>query len=150
MMKTIPKWVRDIVQMAVIFAVVFYGNRGLQTYLGQRSVDNLSLQSWSYEQALVEAKKKDRLIVAEFSAVWCGSCRKFHDQVLGNDSVKTLLDDNFVFTRLEYESDDQPYFAQYAVTGFPTILLLDTNGQAITRLPLTFDPSQFASVLASL
>ena len=149
-MKAIPKWLKDIVQMALIFAAVFYGNRWFQTYLGQQSVESLKLQSWSYEQALQQAKARDRLIVAEFSAVWCGACRKFHNEVLGDSQVQALLDDGFVFTRLEYESDEKPYFTQYGVTGFPTILLLDANGKALQRLPLTYDADQFASVLKRL
>lgn len=143
----IPKLAKDIAQMLAIFAVVYFGNQQIQTYLGKKAVAETGLVSPTFEQALQMAQQQGKPIVAEFSAIWCGSCRKFDQNVLSDEQVKAKLGENYVFTRLEYESDDRQFFERYGVRGFPTVLMISADGGTARRLALSFDAKQFASQL---
>ena len=142
-----PKLAKDILQMVAIFAVIYFGNQQVQTYLGKKAIEETGIQALSFEEAVKESERTGKPIFAEFSAIWCPSCRKFNQNVLRDERVKQRLDESYVYTRLEYESDDKAYFERYGVKGFPTILVIEDKGGAAKRLPLSFESEAFLARL---
>jgi thioredoxin-related protein len=63
---------------------------------------------------------------------------------LAIEGVRRVIDERFVFVRVEYESDEGKLFRErYGVTGFPTLLVIDADGKLMVRLPTTYDPAVF-------
>ena len=55
---------------------------------------------------------------------------------------------NFVYTRIEFESPEGESFMQnYQVTGFPTLLILNAQGEKLVQLPINYAPSPFLATL---
>lgn len=126
----------------------YCGNKTVQTYLGQQALNETGLDLLTLEQALDIAKQSNRLVLADMSAIWCPACRKLDKQVFSNEQVKTLLNQNFVYARIEYESQAGESFMQhYQVTGFPTLLVLNTEGEKLVQLPINYDPLAFLATL---
>ena len=132
----------------LIPAALYFGNVVLQTHLGEQALAKVALPQLTLQQALAKAKAENKHVLADMSAIWCPSCRKLDQEVLSKPSVQAAIEDGYIFTRIEYESDaGKAFMEQYQVQGFPTLLVLDANGDKLRQLPLTFSPEVFVSLL---
>lgn len=139
---------RRLLIWAAIAAAVYFGNVQVQTWLGERARVATGLESCSLDEGLARAAASDRLVLADLSAVWCSSCRAFDRRVLADPGVQRVLEEKFVFVRVEYESDEGKAFRErYSVRGFPRILVLDAQGTLVRVLPAVDDPATFVTAL---
>ena len=82
------------------------------------------------------------------SAIWCPTCRRLDKEVFSDDRVKNVISDQYVFARIEYESEQgKAFMERYDVRGFPTLLVLNADGDKMGRLRLTFEPSEFVKMI---
>ncbi|WP_232788008.1 thioredoxin family protein [Paraglaciecola sp. MB-3u-78] len=141
--------VLDIFGIIILISVLgYYGNKTVQTYLGQQVIDETGLEILSLEQALEIAESSNKLVLADMSAIWCPSCRKLDKQVFSDERVKTQLNQGFVYARVEYDSPEGETFMQnYQVSGFPTLLVLNTKGEKLVQLPISYEPLAFLATL---
>lgn len=138
------KLLKSVAIILVVVAVVYFGNKGVQTYLGKQAVGVLAFQVYNLDKAKAIATQEGKLILADYSAIWCPTCRKLDTQVFANDDVAIRIDDSFVYARLDYDSEEGKAFAQkHDLVGFPRVLILDTKGKRLTEMPLTFEPSEY-------
>ncbi|MGQ8366983.1 thioredoxin family protein [Glaciecola sp. 1036] len=149
------KFLSKIALLLVVITVVFFGNRMLQGHLGQQAVKSLPFEIYNYEEGLQEAQRANKLILADYSAIWCPVCRKLDEQIFSTEQVSQKIADSFVYIRLEYDSVEGKAFAKkFDLQGFPRIIALQPDGNAITELPLVFDPVEYSNnlqkVLSSL
>jgi thiol:disulfide interchange protein len=129
----------------------YYGNKIVQSYLGQQAIHKTGLELRTLEQALEVAKTSNKLVLADMSAIWCPSCRKLDKQVFSDVRVKTQLNQDFVYARIEYESPAGKSFMQnYQVTGFPTLLVLNSQGEKLVQLPVSYQPLLFIETLENV
>ena len=139
-LKTALNWLSYL----LIPLIVYFGNIEVQTYLGKKALESTGLPYVNFSEAKANSSTLDKPILADVSAIWCPSCRKLDQKVFGNKEVQDVINANYVFTRLEYESDEGRAFVEkYNISGFPTLLVLDSSGKVIKQLGLTFDPKQF-------
>ena len=142
------KW-RTWLSYLLIPVLVYFGNVEVQSYLGQKAIDSTGLDIFPLEQALAKAKQENKQVLADMSAIWCPSCRRLDKEVFANPQVQETLLKDYVFSRIEYESKEGEAFMQkYQVKGFPTLLVLDDAGALVRKLPLTFNPDDFITLLA--
>ncbi|CAM2070304.1 Thioredoxin family protein [Sulfidibacter corallicola] len=131
-----------------VVLVAYFGNVALQSHWGRQAVEATGLEILSLEQALTKAKAENKLVLADLSAIWCASCRKFDEKVLSDARVRAAVQRDFVFARIEYESEAGTAFAEkYKVSGFPNLLILDSEGTMKRHLDLTFEPERFLTQL---
>lgn len=133
--------------IAIPFAVYFV-NVEVQSYFGKRAFENTGLQSQSLQETLLKAKAENKLVLVDVSAVWCGTCRKLDNEIFADEKVKSVIDEKFVFTRIELETPEGERFLRERNTaGVPNLWVLDSDGNNIKRLPITFDPDEFLNEL---
>lgn len=143
-LKNILSWVGVI----AIGIAVYFGNIEYQSYLGRQAVEETGLTSTRLQSAIADAGKSGKLVLVEVSAIWCGNCRRLDREVLANPDVRQEIKTGFVFSRLEYESDEgQQFLKQRNSDGFPNLWVLDGEGRPVTQLRLTYDPSDFIGQL---
>lgn len=136
--------------VAVVILAAYFINVEIQSKLGQAAVDATGLEPLVLQDAIAKAKDEKKLVLADLSAIWCPSCRKLDKVVLSDENVKTLINDKFVFSRIEFESDEGAAFMEtYKVKGFPTLVVIDPNTKAGKKLPLSFSPEAFTKTLAA-
>ncbi len=142
-----PKWISWL-PYVLLPALVYFGNVELQSYLGRKALNEADLNIITFDEALKVASRENKLVLADMSAIWCPTCRRLDQNVLAKDEVKKAIADKYIFSRIEYESDKgKAFMRKYQVSGFPTLLVLDSEGNKIRKLPLTFSPEEFVSYL---
>jgi thiol:disulfide interchange protein len=134
--------------VAVLVVVGYLGNKQVQSYFGQQAIDSTGLVVLSLDEAIAKAGQDDKLILADMSAIWCPTCRRLDKEVFSDDDVKRVINDQYVFSRIEYESDEgKAFMERYKVRGFPTLLVLNSAGEKLGQLRLTFEPSEFVEMI---
>lgn len=132
----------------LIIAVVYLGYTEFQSALGRQALKNTGLSMLSLDEAIIKAKLENKLILVDMSAIWCPSCRKLDNNVLANSKVREAIEQSYIFARIEYESDEGEFFMnKYNVSGFPTLLVLNEDGEKIRKLGLTFNPDAFIEMI---
>jgi len=139
----------DVFGIIILIIVLgYYANKTVQSYLGQQAIDETGLELRTLEQALEVANSTNKLVLADMSAIWCPACRKLDQQVFSDEQVKTQIKKDFVYARIEFESPQGERFMQnYQVTGFPTLLVLNAQGEKLVQLPINYEPSPFLATL---
>jgi thiol:disulfide interchange protein len=139
-----------IVLFAAIGLAVYFVNVEVQTYFGHRAVENTGLVSTQFDAALAKASAENKLVFVDVSAIWCSTCRALDNNVFSDDEVRKVINERFIFSRIEYESDEgQAFLERYATSGFPTLWLIDSDGTIVDRLKVTMDPKEFVAQLAA-
>jgi thiol:disulfide interchange protein len=127
---------------------VYFINVEVQSYLGRQALADTGLVSRNLSEAVALARAEHKLVLVDVSAIWCSNCRRLDREVFSKESVKAVIDSDFVFSRLEYESDEgQRFLEERNAVGFPTLWLLDGEGKTVKRLRVTYDPNAFAAQL---
>lgn len=138
---------KELLLLAALFSIAYLGSQNLKLWLGQRAIDQTGFEAISLDAALIQAKAENKLVLVDFAAIWCSTCRKLDTQVLAQPEVKDRIESNYVFTRLEYESDDVQLFEHYGIQQFPTLMVLNSDGSELRQLSLTLDPDNFVGQL---
>ena len=134
--------------LALVPLALYFVNVEVQTWRGQQALVATALEFQPLDVALARARASGKPVLADFSAIWCPVCRRLHAEVFTDAAVKTAIRQGYELSRIDYESPEAPAFmARYGVSGFPTLLLLDGEGNLLRRLPTSFDPAVFAAEL---
>lgn len=87
----------------------------------------------TFEEACLEAKKADKLVLIDFYTTWCGPCKKLDRETWPDEDVKALVDEKFIAIKIDAERDKKTA-AKYKINVYPTILLAKPSGDEIDRL----------------
>ena len=90
------------------------------------------------------AKSKKDLLMDFTGSDWCGWCIKLDEEVFSKDAFKNVVPNDFVLVKLDYPKDESKVTPeiktqneglqkQYAVGGYPTIILADANGRPYAK-----------------
>lgn len=117
-----------------------------------------SLKWYNLEEGLKLGKQQQKPVLVDFYADWCSWCKKMDKEVFNESSVKNKLKANFILVKIDTESDDvikyqgkkyspQEFMSVFKVTGLPTLLFIDKEGQPVTKLPGFVPADQFKPIL---
>lgn len=95
-----------------------------------------------YKKAQEEAKASNKFLLLNFTGSdWCGWCIKFDREVLSQPQFKDYARDNLVLVELDFpraksqsaevRKQNLELAQHYEVVGFPTIVVLNSDGQAV-------------------
>lgn len=99
----------------------------------------------NYPQALAEAKKSGKPILADFTGSdWCGYCIALKKEVFDTPAFKEWAAKNVILLEVDFprrkaqaaeiKQQNGKLAQQFAIEGYPTILILDGNGKKIGEL----------------
>ena len=102
--------------------------------------------SWktNFETAQTEARDKDKYMLVNFTGSdWCGWCIKLDKEVFSQDAFKQFADNELVLVEVDFPhkkqqsaeviDQNEKLLKKYGVRGFPTILLLSSEGELLGR-----------------
>jgi len=86
----------------------------------------------SYEAAVQTAREERCAIMIDFYTDWCGWCKKLDADTYADKQVISASGD---FVSLKLNADQERAVAvRYNITGFPTILFVDSAGNEVHRV----------------
>jgi thioredoxin-related protein len=115
-----------------------------------------------YKKAQQQAKTDNKLLLLEFTGSdWCGWCIRLDQEVFSKPAFKEYASKNLVlmaadFPRAKPQSastrkQNEELAAQYQIFGFPTIVVLNGQGQKIGELSyMPGGPDAFIAELEKL
>jgi thioredoxin-related protein len=97
-----------------------------------------------FKAAQAKAKEDKKYMLVDFTGSdWCGWCIKLRGEVFDKEPFKATAPKQYVLVELDYprqkqQSDElkkqnKELSEKYKIEGFPTILLMDADGQVIAR-----------------
>ena len=113
-----------------------------------QALDDLKSESLNWhinlEEAVKVAQEENKNILVNFTGSdWCVWCHRLRDEVFIQDEFKKYADDNLILVKLDFPrktklpEEEQEYntnlMYKYGVRGFPTILLLDSDGNLVRQ-----------------
>jgi protein disulfide-isomerase len=95
--------------------------------------------------ALQQAKAEGKLVLMDFTGSdWCIWCKRLDREVFSTTEFKAYADENLVLLKLDFPNkSNQPQWEidqnqalaeKYDIEGFPTIVVLNADGEEIARL----------------
>lgn len=85
-----------------------------------------------YETALAKARATNKPVFIDLSTSWCGWCKELERTTYKS---ATVIAESQNFVAVKVDGDKRADLAQrYGVTGYPTMVIVDTNGKAIDTL----------------
>lgn len=93
-----------------------------------------SCDSYTYQDARSKAIREKKLLFLEFGANWCTSCKAINEKIMHNPKAHEVLS-CVVLVSIDCsnpnEEASKKLLQQFKVFGFPTILLIDPETEAI-------------------
>ena len=104
-------------------------------------------EGWTddYDAALRWATAQKKLVLVDFSGSdWCGWCKKLDKEVFDTDEFRAGAKDKYILLMIDTPRDQSllsetakkqnpELVEKYRVEGFPTVLLLDAQGEELFR-----------------
>lgn len=119
-------------------------------YLTSRSTSSISWES-DYNTALSSARDQDQMTLAYFYTDWCGYCKEMEQKTFQDPQVIDQMADKYTWLKLNAETDPigVEVGGELGVTGYPTIVIMDYQGQEIDRLQGFIPPERFIEEVSS-
>lgn len=108
----------------------------------------------SYENAHRESLRTGKPILAAFTGSdWCGPCIGLKQKVFDSPEFQTWSDEKVVLLELDFpkktpqdpkvKTQNTGLARKYDITGYPTVLFLDANGDAMGKLGHSTDAKKW-------
>jgi protein disulfide-isomerase len=99
----------------------------------------------NFAQAQDEAKTRQKLLLMDFTGSdWCGWCIMLDKEVFSKPEFQEYAAKNLVLLELDFPrqkaqppetaAQNQRLATQYRIQGFPTVVVLDSNGKPVGAL----------------
>lgn len=90
----------------------------------------------SLEEALVKGKQQSKPVFLYFTIKACGPCFFMEKDVFPNDTISQTLRNDFIAIKFDGDSwRGEPLAKKYQIMSYPTLLILDADGNIIKRNP---------------
>ncbi len=85
------------------------------------------------ETAILEAKKQNRPILVDIYSDWCAACYELDEKTWPDEDLRAYIQSNYIAIRIDTDKIRPDLAKRYQIIGYPTVLILDADGQEIRR-----------------
>ncbi|MEM1322620.1 MAG: thioredoxin family protein [Bacteroidota bacterium] len=101
----------------------------------------------SWEEALEEAKRQEKIIFIDAYTTWCGPCKRMAKTVFTDGAVGEFYNQNFICMKIDMEKEMGMKFQQkYPVRAYPTLYYIDGNGKVVHKVKGGRQAEQFIAL----
>jgi thiol-disulfide isomerase/thioredoxin len=109
--------------------------------------DGINWFDGSVDEAFAEAKESGKPVFLYWGAVWCPPCHAISATVFKSPEF-VQRSELFVPVYLDGDEEDaQAYGEKFGVLGYPTMIVFDSDGNELTRIPGGIDLQAYANIL---
>jgi thioredoxin-related protein len=128
----------------ILFAIV------LTTTFFANAQTNFETISWDLVKE--KATKENKLIFVDLYFTGCPPCKVMDEEVFPTKEVSTILNENFVSFKSDIFKEDigKKLSMKYGVSGFPTFVFLNAEGQVIDIATGFHEIEEFTTLLKSM
>jgi thiol:disulfide interchange protein len=102
------------------------------------------------DEALAKARKENKLVFIDFWTTWCGWCKKLDKDTYTDARVIAAMNEHYVCLSLDAETKvGAPLARRYSVDGYPTLLMLTTDGFVRERIAGYKAPDPFLKIVVA-
>jgi tetratricopeptide (TPR) repeat protein len=95
----------------------------------------INYQKDSLQVVFAKAKSENKILMVDVFTDWCKWCIELDNKVYSNPEVYNFANAHQVNYKIDAEKGEGIEFAKkYKVTGYPTVLFLDGNGNEVDRI----------------
>src|SRR5215831_2046411 len=104
-----------------------------------------------YEKAIERARSEKKLIIADMFTDWCELCKKMDAETFAEPQLIKQMANKYVWLKLntETEEDGERLQKEFAILTYPTILVLDDQGDEVDRVDRFLPSPQFRQTVES-
>jgi len=113
-----------------------------------------------YKKAQQEAKASNKFLLLDFTGSdWCGWCKRLEQEILSQSQFENYARENLILLEVDFprakpqspelRKQNQELAQQYQIEGFPTIVVLNGDGQKLWQYDGYF-PDGLAAFIAQL
>ena len=104
-------------------AFIGYGQAAL------KKAEGIVFFKGTWQQALEQARKENKLIFMDCYTSWCGPCKMLAKEVFTDPEVAAFFNEKFVNVKVDMEKGEgMELKEQYKVSAYPTLNFIDGNG----------------------
>lgn len=105
-------------------------------------------------EGILDARKKateeKKLVFIHFYASWCAPCKWMEQTTFQEKEVVQTLDSQFVSIQVDIDAPENKNFRNlYAVKYLPTMLVMNADGEILSRVEETLSPRKLLEILHS-
>lgn len=106
--------------------------------------EGIKFRQGTWQEILAASQAENKMVVTDFSTVWCGVCRMMEKKVFTDPKVADFFNTNFICYQLDAEKGEGKHIAnQYEISSFPTFLFVDKTGNMIYKAIGYMESNQF-------
>lgn len=108
------------------------------------SKNEIEFFNGKWAAALAKSKQENKPVFLDIYATWCGPCKLLKKETFVNKEVVEYYNSNFINVTLDGEHGEGLMLAEkYQITGYPTLLILDGNGNKKFETAGFLEPASF-------
>ena len=137
---------------------------GALTVLALTTAAAIAKPGWSedFAKTTAQAKTDKKLVLLDFTGPgWCGWCMKLDKEVFSTPEFQDYAKKNLALVELAFTSGGEPMSKEFAkqheklsvkykIQGFPTIVVLNSEGEKVGELGYMDGPKPFIAELEKL
>ena len=121
---------------------------GISTAMKAQDIMTTSFFTGSYHDLLQEAKRLKKPIILDFTASWCGPCKKMANETYSDELVASIVSLKYFAYKVDVQELEGLGLAdKYEAFQYPTTMFLDYNGKVLGRLKGFYPPEYFIKIL---
>jgi len=113
----------------------------------------------NWDAGMEAARKEKKPVIVDFYADWCKWCHVMDEKTFSDSEIKKIFASNWITIRLDTQDTEttgtfkgktlvyQQIAGGFGVTGLPSYLFIDKEGEPVTIIPGYIPKEQFSIIL---
>lgn len=98
------------------------------------NAEEIAFEKGSFNEVLAKAKSQNKIVMIDFITDWCIWCKHLDMRVYNNKEVVDYANAHQVNWKTDAEKESKDLAKKYNVTGFPTLVFVDADGNEIDKI----------------
>jgi thioredoxin-related protein len=99
------------------------------------NAEEIKFEKGTFKEVLAKAKSENKILMIDFFTDWCKWCVELDKKVYTDKDVADFANTKQINWKVDAEKGEgQELAKKYAVSGYPTIVFLDGNGDEVDRI----------------